>query len=184
MLMPMTRCFGTVLCGCLLGLFGMGPAHASAPQPSYVHALETALQDDSSYRIRLQAAVLLGRTGAPQACAPLIEALGQDPHLVVRAGAAMALGALRDVASVAPLCERAARDPEPLVRKEALRALDRFAAHDVAPALSRVYERLPKTLQAPLLAHLVAAAQDATHVRLQRAAAKMLKDFRENRRPS
>ncbi len=185
MLRRMKWGLGPVLGGCLV--FGFGAYCAAAavqPPPAYVSALESALQDDTSYRMRLQAAVLLGRTGASRACAPLVEALEQDPHLVVRAGAAMALGALRDLASVAPLCEQAARDPEPLVRQEALQALDCFATNEVALTLSRVYAHLPKSLQGPLLDHLVAAAKDGTHARLQRAAVKMLKDFRENRRPS
>lgn len=185
MLMLMKLACGTALGVCLMLLTMPGTEAVAAVVPSaYVRALASALQDDTSYRLRLQAAVLLGRTGETQACAPLVQALESDPHLVVRAGAAMALGALRDLASIVPLCEQAARDPESLVRAEALHALDHFSASEIADALRRVYARLPKSLQAPLLLRLAAAANDNTHVRLQRAAVKMLKDFREAHRPS
>ena len=177
--------FGPALGGCLMLLVFVGEdAAATAVQPAYVSALESALQDDTSYRLRLQAAVLLGRTGNALACAPLVEALGQDPHLVVRAGAAMALGALRERASVVPLCEQAARDPEPLVRTEASNALDHFSTIEVAEGLRRVVTRLPESQQAPLLMRLAAANQDGSRARLQRAAVKMLKDFRETHSPS
>jgi hypothetical protein len=81
-----------------------------------------ALQRDRSEKVRIQAALVLGRTGDPRAVPFLIKALG-DRSPGVRAVAAKALGASgNDTAR--PALETAARDPHPLVRKHAGAALE------------------------------------------------------------
>jgi HEAT repeat protein len=86
---------------------------------------------DSSFKVRLKAAVLLGRTADEKAVGPLIKAL-RDENYVVRGAAARALGnlglphSLRAIEWIFPLAD----DEEPFVRKEAQSALARLTSQE------------------------------------------------------
>ncbi len=91
--------------------------------------LSGKLKDSSSFKVRLKAAVLLGRLADPRAVRPLVSAL-RDENYVVRGAAARALGNLGF-----PMAEgaierlfRVVDDEEQFVRKEARQALERLAS--------------------------------------------------------
>jgi HEAT repeat protein len=120
---------------------GPQPAQAAAsdepvvPPGVSVDRLIEALRQDGAYKLRLQAAVMLGRSGDGRAATPLVEALEKDPQYTVRAACATALANLKEPRAIAPLLTRMGMDPEAFVREEAARALAKF---DRAVALERV----------------------------------------------
>ena len=102
----------------LLALAGPGSA------ASRVDAAIDALRNDSSLKVRTQAAVVLGQRGAAEAVPSLREAVAGDGSAAVRIAAIGALLKLR--ARVARPTLKAAResDPDEAVRSVAARALD------------------------------------------------------------
>jgi hypothetical protein len=96
---------------CLLALFARdAPAQAGA---NAARDLETA--DD--FRVRVSAALTLGRTHAPGARALLEHALG-DPHPAVRVAAAAALAALGDPGAIPAMQQRLAIETSASVRSQ------------------------------------------------------------------
>lgn len=97
---------------------------SSAPRDPFGEAV-SALLGDRSEKIRVQAALVLGRTGEARALDALIHALAEDRSPAVRATAARALADL-DQAEVRAqtALERAASDVHPLVRRHAEAALN------------------------------------------------------------
>lgn len=90
--------------------------------------LAEKLKENTSFKVRLKAAVMLGRMGDARAVRPLCRALDDDNY-VVRGAAARALGNLghpEAVQAVEPLLGLVG-DEEPFVRKEVQRALERLA---------------------------------------------------------
>lgn len=112
-----------VLAGGLLANI-LAPAHAqSAPDP-FIDAT-TELASAHSYKVRAQAALVLGRRGEVRATPPLIRAL-RDPSAAVRAVAAQALGEVGDATANGPL-RVATGDIDPFVRRSAATALKALA---------------------------------------------------------
>jgi HEAT repeats len=97
-----------------------GPAH----RDPFVGAT-TAVVGDRSEKVRVQAALVLGRAGDGRAVPFLMRALS-DPSPLVRAMAAQALGHIAD-SNARPSLEVAARDPSPIVRRHAAAALETLA---------------------------------------------------------
>jgi hypothetical protein len=89
-----------------------------------VDDLSNALINDSSWRVRLQAAVVLGRLHDRRGVPALLRALS-DPVETVRGMAAEVLGDLGDPAARAAL-DRAKRDPSSFVRGQALVAINKL----------------------------------------------------------
>ena len=89
-----------------------------------VDDLSTALVSDTSWRVRLQAAVVLGRLHDRRGVPALLRALS-DPVETVRGLAAQVLGDLGDPSARAAL-ERSKKDPSPFVRGQALVALNKL----------------------------------------------------------
>ena len=94
-----------------------------------VDFLSEKLSDASSFKVRLKAAVLLGRLDDPRAVRPLVKAL-RDDNYVVRGAAARALGNLGLPAAEGAIESlfQVVEDEEPFVQKEARQALKRLAA--------------------------------------------------------
>jgi hypothetical protein len=90
-----------------------------------VDDLSAALTGDSSWRVRLQAAVVLGRLHDRRGVPALMRALA-DPVETVRGMAAQVLGDLGDTSALAAI-ERAKRDPSPFVRGQALVAFNKLS---------------------------------------------------------
>ncbi len=123
-----------VLAGLLWAALLVLPAPARADEDAAedkVAFLAAKLEESSSFKVRLKAAVLLGRLGDARAVRPLRSAL-RDDNYVVRGAAARALGNLglpAAVHAVEPLFGLLG-DEEPFVRKEAERALEQLAGQE------------------------------------------------------
>ncbi|MBI5070439.1 MAG: HEAT repeat domain-containing protein [Deltaproteobacteria bacterium] len=103
---------------------------AAAADPVVERAL-AALQEDSSLKVRTQAALVLGSRGARQAVPALGHALATDEAPSVRIAAAAALARLADLAGREPLEAASRADPDPAVRNAAARALAELLAVSV-----------------------------------------------------
>ena len=109
-------------------------APAGTPQAdAYLKKLIEALRADESYKVRLQAAVFLGRSDDERAFEPLVNALNNDDKYLVRASAAIALSNLNDPRAISHIIKHIATDPEVFVREEALRALAKFDRDEALP---------------------------------------------------
>jgi hypothetical protein len=87
-----------------------------------VEELASALQDDSSFKVRTQAALLLGKLGDKAGVAPLIKALS-DENKTVRAMAAQSLGRLGGDAALVALKKLLQRESDAFVRGQAEKAV-------------------------------------------------------------
>lgn len=111
-----------------LFLFGAFPASADK-----VDDLSRMLLEDSSYKVRLQAALLLGKLANPAAHPALVKAL-EDENRTVRGMAAQALGKI-GVAETAPALKALLqRERDPFVRSQAEKALASLAPAPSKPA--------------------------------------------------
>ncbi|HET9931453.1 MAG TPA: HEAT repeat domain-containing protein [Polyangiaceae bacterium] len=95
----------------------------SAPAKPRLDDLTTRLAN-SDFRVRVQAALELGRTGDARALSPLVSAL-DDPSAAVRAAAAAALGKLGDSRGKGALAQHR-DDSSNAVRAEIKSALDKL----------------------------------------------------------
>lgn len=105
-------------------------AGSALAAPTSVSDLSERLKQSDDFRVRLQAALELGRSADPEALAPLVRAL-DDPNASVRTAAAAALEELGDPAAV-PALKRHADDASETVRRQVKMTLATFAAaaHD------------------------------------------------------
>jgi hypothetical protein len=95
----------------------------SAPaRAGKVEDLSRMLLDDTSYKVRLQAALLLGKLGDPAAGPALIKALGDD-NRTVRAMAAQSLGRLGALDAAPALKGLLQREKDAFVRGQVEKAL-------------------------------------------------------------
>ncbi len=97
-------------------------------------AATTAVLADRSEKVRVQAALVLGRARDPRAAPFLIRALG-DRSPMVRAMAAKALGDIGDESARVPL-EVAVAESNPLVRRHAAAALETLADRRASAAIA------------------------------------------------
>jgi hypothetical protein len=105
----------------LASVLAAGAARAAQP-PVKVEELTKALIDDPNYKVRVQAALVLGRLGDHSAVPTLIKALS-DQNKTVRAIAAQALGQLGDHDAADPLRNLLKREGDPFVRSQSEKAL-------------------------------------------------------------
>lgn len=114
---------------CLVLLAGLVAAAASpAWAGPRIEDVEEALAHDRSYKVRVDAALILGRLRQTRSIPALIGAL-KDPNPAVRASAAQSLGHIgspiaRDAVA------KAVTDPVPLVRRNAREALRELGGGD------------------------------------------------------
>ena len=117
----------------LVGVLAIGVSHLAGPWPSSawagppankvkVEELRKALIEDSNFKVRVQAAIVLGRLGDVGAVPALIKAL-EDTNKTVRAIAAQALGQLGDGSAAEPLQGLLRREADPFVKGQADKAL-------------------------------------------------------------
>jgi len=106
---------------------------------AYLSRLIVALGEDESYKVRLQAAVFLGRSDDERAFEPLISALNSDENYPVRAAAAIALANLNDPRAISHIIKRIATDPEPFVVEEATRGLAKYEREVALPYVVATY---------------------------------------------
>jgi hypothetical protein len=97
----------------------------SSPRPAVagkVDDLARALLNDSSYKVRTQAALLLGKLGDPAGVEPLIKSLGDD-NKTVRAMAVQSLSKLGGDKALAALKGLLVHEPDTFVRTQIEKAL-------------------------------------------------------------
>jgi hypothetical protein len=97
-------------------------ARAQAGTTVKVEDLCRAVVEDPNYKVRVQAALVLGKLGDPSAVPALIKALA-DQNSTVRGIAASALGQLGDASAGDPLRDLVKRESEGFVRSQATKAL-------------------------------------------------------------
>lgn len=112
---------------------------ARADRQAYVQRLIDALSHDDAFKVRLQAAVLLGRSNDERAAPALISALAGDAHYTVRAASATALANLNDQRGIAHIIRAQGVDREAFVREEAERALAKYERAEVLSAVIAAY---------------------------------------------
>jgi hypothetical protein len=105
----------------------LAATEATGMAASKLEQLSTALLSDPSYKVRTQAALLIGKLGDPAGVAPLVRALADD-NKTVRAMAAQSLGKLGGDQAKAALKTLLQREKDSFVRNQAERALASLAA--------------------------------------------------------
>jgi HEAT repeat protein len=141
------------------------PAPAAAIDPQRAAQIDTllgALANDDSFKVRLQAAVLLGRVGDGRAVEPLINALNNDPHYTVRAAAATALANLNELRAVTQIIRRMALDTESFVREEARRALAKYERQSALPYAVSAFGAPEPQVRREALAYIAAEPNPMT----------------------
>jgi HEAT repeats len=119
-------------------LLSLVAASARAAQPQVkVEELEKALIEDANYKVRVQAALVLGRLGDHSAVPSLVKALS-DGNKTVRAIAAQALGQLADHDAADPLRELLKREGDPFVRTQTEKALA-LVSGDAGQKKAKIY---------------------------------------------
>ncbi len=111
--------------GCALALL-VQPAHADK-----IDDLTRALMQDPSYKVRVQAAIVLGKLADKRAVPALIQAL-RDENESVRGVAATSLGRIGDKSAANALLQ-ATNDSSEFVRAQARKALEAVSS---APSVS------------------------------------------------
>jgi len=96
-------------------------ARAAAPD-ARLDELTRAVVEDGNYKVRVQAALVLGKLADPRAVPALVKALA-DQNKTVRGIAAQALGTLADPSSAEPLRDLLRRESDPFVRSQAEKAI-------------------------------------------------------------
>lgn len=131
-------------------------SNALAVPPS-VSELGDRLRSSDDFRVRLQAALELGKSADPDALAPLVRAL-DDQNASVRTAAAAALEELGDPSAV-PALERHDADRSEQVRKQVKATLATFAAaaHDGTRPARLLVQLGPMKNQTPVKAASVEA---------------------------
>jgi hypothetical protein len=117
---------GGLLCLIVAAALGLVPAERSAVAGK-LEELSHMLLEDESYKVRTQAAQLLGRLGDPAAVGPLGKALA-DSNKTVRWMAVQALAKLANPAAAPALKALLARETDGSVRAQAEKALSALGA--------------------------------------------------------
>lgn len=100
------------------------------------------LRDGKDFRVRVQAALQLGKSMNPEAFAPLVAALDDD-NASVRAAAAAALESLGDLRAIGPLKEHRL-DRNEAVRKQIKASLAELESQALATPKAKVLVKLGK----------------------------------------
>jgi hypothetical protein len=130
------RALAVALLVCLGASVAVAPARAAQPVVK-VEELTKALLEDPNYKVRVQAALVLGRLGDHSAVPSLVKALA-DANKTVRAIAAQALGQLADHDAADPLRELLKREGDPFVRSQTEKALA-LVSTDVGAKKAKIY---------------------------------------------
>lgn len=110
-----------------LALATVAGAPARAGGRPRIEDVEDSLAHDRSYKVRVDAALILGRLRQTHSVPALMGAL-HDPHPAVRASAAHALGRIGSPLARDPLAAAAEQDDSPLVRRMAREALKQLGS--------------------------------------------------------
>ena len=103
-------------------LLAAASAHAAGSDVKVEDLCRAVVDDSTNYKMRVQAALVLGKLGDARAVQPLIKALN-DQNKTVRGIAASALGQLGDSAALDPLRDLMRRDSDSFVHGQAEKAI-------------------------------------------------------------
>jgi HEAT repeat protein len=158
------------VCSALMLAAGAAIAQEGEAQPEgYIEKLIQALTADDSYKVRLQAAVFLGRSDDDRAVEPLIRVLTADEHYTVRAAAATALANLEEPRAISHIVRAAALDPDTFVREEAGRALRKYDREEVLPYVVATYGSEDARVRREVVSYLAEGPFDAAEIVFVRA---------------
>ncbi|HEX4457095.1 MAG TPA: HEAT repeat domain-containing protein [Polyangia bacterium] len=104
----------------------MAIAWSTPARADKVDDLTRALMQDSSYKVRVQAALVLGKLNDRRAVPALIQAL-HDENETVRGVAATSLGRMNDKSAANALMQSATNDSSDFVKTQAKKALELIA---------------------------------------------------------
>jgi hypothetical protein len=127
-----------LVAACLVGLALLTPALPVAAADVQIDDLVKAVTEDSNYKIRVQAALVLGRLADPRATRALLKALA-DPNKTVRGIAAQALGQIGDTIAIDPLRDLLRHEGDPFVRTQAEKALAGLSSPLGAGKRAKIY---------------------------------------------
>lgn len=144
-------------------------ALSTSEADAQLQRLIDALRFDASFKVRLQAAVLLGRANDDRAVDPLIGALASDAHYTVRAAAATALANLDAPRAISHIIKRIALDSDPFVREEAGRALGKFDEGEVLPYVIATFGSDDPKVREAAVRYLVATPAEGSEAVLVKA---------------
>ncbi|MBA3066673.1 HEAT repeat domain-containing protein [bacterium] len=136
-------------------------------QPSSVTILCEALEKDTDFGVRAQAAEALGNMRSREAIPSLVKALG-DTNRNVRSAVIVAFGYIRDSKSVKPLTEYLKEEKDLGLQISALNVLGVIGSEEAAPALIEMLESKNPRLSA-------IASQSLGRMRYSKAAQPLLK---------
>ncbi|MBC8134194.1 MAG: HEAT repeat domain-containing protein [Deltaproteobacteria bacterium] len=115
--------FATLVLLCTTGgIVGVADSEAAGTGPARVTEICRTLTDDANFKVRTQAALVLGKLGDAAAVACLTRSLG-DQNRTVRAMSAQALGHIGDGSALDALRVLAKRDPDGFVRTQAEKSI-------------------------------------------------------------
>ena len=104
------------------------PARVRAATPdAKLEEIGKAVLEDGNYKVRVQAALVLGKLADPRAVPWLVKALA-DANKTVRGIAAQALGQLGDAGATDPLRDLLKHESDPFVRGQAEKAIATLSA--------------------------------------------------------
>lgn len=132
----MRRALG-IVAATLLSLIVAQRASVAASNPK-LDELCKALGEDGNYKVRVQAALVLGKLSDPGAVPCLMKALG-DSNKTVRGMVAQALGQLGDASAVDPLRKLLSGESDPFVKSQAERALAALSGAGGAGKRAKIY---------------------------------------------
>ena len=146
-------------------------------QDAYVQRLVDALADDESYKVRLQAAVLIGGQDQERlsestfklAVQGLIGASKADPHYTVRAAALLAIANTQAEWGIAHILKQYAADPDDYVRQQALRALTKYERAAAIPYVVALYGEPDVRIRREVVRYLAAGLEFGVENVLMRA---------------
>ena len=148
------------------------PSALAAPrnaEAAPIERLVAALEGDSHYKVRLQAAILLGRTGQKRAYNPLKRALAEDAHYTVRAAAALGLANLDAPRAATAIVRAAGTDAEEFVRQKAMQALDKLEPRAASPYVVASYNAFETGVRQAVIRYLAKHPDAEGHEVLVRA---------------
>jgi hypothetical protein len=122
----------------VVGFVAPWTSKALAAPSTRVAEICRTLTDDANYKVRVQAALVLGRLGDAGAVVCLTRALG-DQNKTVRAMSAQALGQVGDATALEALRSLAKRDPDPFVRAQTEKALALLSSTTGASKRPKMY---------------------------------------------
>jgi len=114
------------------------PAAAAGTTPARVPEICRTLTDDANYKVRVQAALVLGKLGDAKAVACLTRALA-DQNKTVRAMSAQALGQIGDASALDSLRTLLKQDPDGFVRTQTEKAIAALSGPAGAGKRAKIY---------------------------------------------